>query len=177
MLTPEIIEIVKTSNYDNYGRHCDYYVIDEFNGLKTYAEKADRDRAYYTQLLCEELGYAPKTGNKFEIEMVNGFGIPYTVYAYTTQHISLLLSDAAEMEDEFESVYYYIGSQINVFVELQKARIEFEDAIYFNIGILDGRFIPIDFGDISFDSMTINNETEYHFVRLIMLGYNYVKNN
>lgn len=149
MISPAVIEKIKTRSSDENGRHCQYYQLDENTGLKAFIDDEDsleggetrRNAAYEAQKHCEQFGLAPTTGSKVDLELIDKDGEAYTVYCYTTQHLKMLPENQGMWDccREINEKYKVHG-------------IRTIDCCRFNCGILpSGEMVMIDFGDIDFN--------------------------
>lgn len=123
------------------GVSCQFIPLDENWGLKTYLDEKKRDEAHDTQYDVWVSGCGPEVGNK-----VNMGG----KYCYITQRVKPLIDQDANFMDE-------IMKAGKVFPDrAMRARIDFIkevsgwemfDCHYGNWGVLEGEFVPLDFGN------------------------------
>ena len=148
MLTSETIVKVKSNNSDAHGRHCNYYQINDREGLKLWNNKGRRDDAYDMQLYCHSIGLAPYVGTKVEIATCKGMK-----YGYVTEHLTLVRDDVESRHKLGRNKYFNaIDKAWDKIYKLKDRYKEFgviyNDDTLSNTGIMsNGEYCAIDFGD------------------------------
>ena len=143
------------------GKQCRYIKINEKWGLKLYRHEHKRDECYDNQYACACIDLAPQVGDT--VDLPEG---EYR-YGYITENAEVLF-DANEKNDK--KAWDWHRENINqLFAIADKIKEEtdffFCDDHPWNWGLVDGKLVPIDFGEYD------NDDDDFSDIEDEMLGF------
>jgi len=110
-------------------------------GIKCYAGEHSRNVARENQAKAEEVGLAPLTGEKFDINMRIG-GTYVSIYGY--------LTEIANTSDDVKEMAYHGAARYDAFIaKMRKHDFSTGDLHGGNVGMIGDEFVCIDFDSVS----------------------------
>lgn len=131
------------------GVSCHYVKWTKYVGLKLYTEKSQRDRCAKLQRRVAKAGLAPEVGGTLEFEMLTCTGVDdygedtspdlewATIYGYWTEHVRI-----PSRIPSYKRVHA-------LWKGLRELGLLHDDLHKFNMGVIDGRLVCIDFDTAS----------------------------